>query len=509
MSSTLTRRDFIKLAAGASLAPLLGNLPVALGSTMHQENQLPNIIIILFDALAAGNLSIYGYPRNTCTNLERLAKRSIVYHRHHSAGNFTAPSTASLFTGTYPWGHRVFTLNGIIHPDIRPFNLFDLLPKQYNQIVWGHNMYADMLLHQFQHRFYRHLGPESGSLVGRPFYNRFFPNDAIYGAKIFDQFLFDPKEKPGSLYLSLPVDIHRQFKKASTLNQMFDAYPEGLPFIDGAETFFTIDALMKITAEMLTTLPAPFFAYLHYLPPHAPYRPSREYLNLFNDGWAPRTKKYHRLSTRRSPEDINKLRQKYDEYIANLDAEFGSLLDALEKSGLLDSSYLIVMSDHGDFFERGQQGHITPLLFEAVTHIPLLISTPGQRERRDIHALTSNIDLMPTLLKMTGQAIPESCEGRPLPGLGGEELEEREIYSLEAKKNHSYSRLSKATVAMWKGQYKLIQYMGYKGFQGYELYDLERDPGELFNQYESHPAAREMQAMMDKAIQQVDEPYVS
>ena len=78
-------------------------------------------------------------------------------------------------------------------------------------------------------------------------------------------------------------------------------------------------------------------------------------------------------------------RQTYDEFIANLDYEFGRLLDYLEEIGLLGSSYLILTSDHGELFERGHRGHNTPLLFEPLLRVPLVISSPGQEERKDIH----------------------------------------------------------------------------------------------------------------------------
>jgi len=306
---------------------------------------------------------------------------------------------------------------GMVSPAVLPGNLLNQLPEQYFQSALVQNMYADILLYQFREDMDKHLGPETGSLVGGPFYNRLFPNDAIYGAKVYDQFLFDPKEKPGSLFLSLPVDIPRQLRKTMIAEQLSKAYPEGVPFLPGTESYFTIEGVMQNAAEMLAALPAPFFSYLHFMPPHTPYRPSREYLGKFDDGWSPEPKKHHRLATRRTPEHLNKQRQKYDEYILNLDTEFGKLLDGMEKSGMLDNSYLIVTADHGDLFERGEQGHVSPLLFEAITKIPLIISTPGQRERYDIHTLTSNIDLSPTILKIAGQSTPEGYEGRLLPGL--------------------------------------------------------------------------------------------
>ncbi len=62
----------------------------------------PNIIVLVFDAMSADNLSLYGYRRETSPNFERLAQRSNVYHSHYSAGSFTTSGTASLLTGLYP-----------------------------------------------------------------------------------------------------------------------------------------------------------------------------------------------------------------------------------------------------------------------------------------------------------------------------------------------------------------------------------------------------------------------
>jgi arylsulfatase A-like enzyme len=93
------------------VTPLLRALP---GAAQNQD--LPNVIIILFDALCAFNLSAYGYPRQTSPNMERFASRATVYHNHHSAGNYTTPSTASLFTSTYPWTHRALNLNSLTAP---------------------------------------------------------------------------------------------------------------------------------------------------------------------------------------------------------------------------------------------------------------------------------------------------------------------------------------------------------------------------------------------------------
>jgi arylsulfatase A-like enzyme len=244
------------------------------------------------------------------------------------------------------------------------------------------------------------------------------------------------------------------------------------------------------------------------MPPHGAYRPERGYLGMFNDGWAPPPKKRHPLAQRVKTERLNSLRQSYDEFIANLDAEFGRVLDYMEKAGVFENSYVIVTSDHGELFERGTHGHSTPLVFEPVIRVPLIISTPGQRQRQDIRALTSNVDLLPTLLHLAGQPIPPEVEGQVLPGLGGSEVPERSIFVVEAKRNPAYRPLRKSTTALIKGKYKLVHYLGYRGStDSYEFYDLENDPEELNDQYATHPAARELQAELDQALDQADQPY--
>jgi arylsulfatase A-like enzyme len=508
MPSSITRRDFLKLAGAASLIPLLSQAKISLFPNQAGSPGSPNIIIIVFDALSALHLSLYGYARKTSPNMERLAQRSSVYHAHHSAANFTAPSTTSLFTGVYPWLHRVFSLNGLIARPFRAQNLWQYTAGAFYQAAMLQNMYADILLYQLKERLDRHIGPDEFNLVGSTFYNRLFTKDAVYGAKTYDQFLFDPKEKPGSLLLSVPIDLLRQFGKAVVAQRLAKTYPEGLPFLDGAETYFSIEQVMQGAQGLLDSLPQPFLAYLHFMPPHAPYRPERGFLGTFDDGWKPPKTKNHKLSSRRSPEHLDKQRQRYDEYIANLDEEFGRLLDHLESSGLLDNSYLMVTSDHGDLFGWGEQGHVTPLLFEPVIRIPLIISAPGQSQRRDIRSVTSNVDVLPTVLHLSGLEVPAVCEGQVLPGLGGDETTQRAIFAVEAKRNPAYEPLRKASLAMIRGRYKLVRYMGYGKSDGYEFYDLEEDPGEMQDQYGTHPLAQEMQGELDAKLAAVNQPYL-
>ena len=505
---SLSRRDFLKLSSSLALAPLLRLFP----SSSLSGDTPPNVIVVLFDALSASHLSLYGYPRQTSPNLERLAARATVFHNHHSAGNFTTPSTASLFTGAYPWTHRAYNLSSLISPQVLPNNLFRLLAPLYYQAAFAENTFADMLLYQFQEFLDRHEPVDRFSLVGRTFYDKLFKRDAIFSMKSLDQFLFKREEAHGSLVLSILNDLSTQLALQTASARLKDVYPSGLPRLANTDVYFTLAQVMDGVMELLDSLPSPSFTYLHFMPPHAPYMPARPFLGMFADGWTPPSKKKHRLSPGVSEQRLNSLRDTYDEYVANLDAEFGRLLDHLQASGLLDSSYLIFSSDHGELFERGASGHSTPLVFEPLIRIPLLISAPGQSQRQDVHALTSNVDLLPSLLQIAGLPLPDWCEGQLLPGLAGapasDPASSRDIYVVEAKANPAYEPLHKATLVLIRDQYKLVHYLGYKSYSNaYELYDLSSDPEELRNLYPDHPVARELQDELDSQLARVNRRY--
>jgi arylsulfatase A-like enzyme len=198
----------------------------------------------------------------------------------------------------------------------------------------------------------------------------------------------------------------------------------------------------------------------------------------------------------------------YDAYIANVDAEFGRLVETLQSQGALENTYIVVTSDHGESFERGFDGHISPLLFEPLTNIPLLIAAPGQQERQDIFSPTSCVDVLPTLLSLANQAVPAWCEGQLLPGLGGNPDSQRSIFSVEAATNPAFAPLKTVSVAMRKGNYKLTYYSGYQDHDIFELYDLEKDPEELVDLYAANPAvASLLKEELLAGLQTADTPY--
>jgi arylsulfatase A-like enzyme len=94
--------------------------------------------------------------------------------------------------------------------------------------------------------------------------------------------------------------------------------------------------------------------------------------------------------------------------------------------------------------------------------------------------LTSNLDLLPTLMQIAGKEIPSRVEGRILPGFGGTEDPSRSIFPMVAKDNAAFRPIKRGTFTLIKGSYELFLFTGYPGHpDAFELYNLQEDPDEL------------------------------
>jgi len=484
----LSRRDFLKFASVFSGSILSRGLIKKLEKSAGQQNSsFPNILIFVFDTMTARNLSLYDYPRNTTQNLERFAQRATVYHQHYSAGNFTTPGTASLLTGMYPWEHRAIHIKGLIKRDLVDRNIFRLVGSNYYSLAFTQNPFASILLSQFSEDLDNILPLEAFSKFGYSISSH-FPSKQIIIDHAFDDLLFTKgnNSSPASLVLGTTERIllgeylqtHRKEFLAPT-----EDYPRGIPRAANYVFFNTEDVFDGISS-VVKNLPQPSLAYFHLWPPHSPYKPQKGFFDAFNDDWSPVEKPIHPLGDDITYEKMNQDRKLYDENIASIDSEFGKFIDFLDEKGILNQSYVMVTSDHGESFERGILGHNTPTLYDPVIHIPLLISSPGQNTRRDVLVPTSSIDVLPTLLQITNQTIPAWCEGRVLPEFGGEEDMERSIFSVEAKsKNSAYAPFTNVTIAMRKGNYKMIYYLGRTKTDTFELYDMQHDKEEMIDLY--------------------------
>jgi arylsulfatase A-like enzyme len=251
------------------------------------------------------------------------------------------------------------------------------------------------------------------------------------------------------------------------------------------------------------------------MPPHAPYSTRAEFYNTFVvDDYLPVEKRQHFLGYGLGQEMLNRSRQQYDSFILYADAEFGRLIDAMEANGSLANTWVILTSDHGEMFERGIQQHSVPAFYQPLARVPLMILPPGQSARKDFYAPTSALDLLPTLLHLSGEPVPDLLEGDVLPPYAPHIREEnRAVFCMDARGNNPFQPLKRGTIMLVKDNYKLAYYFGYNqlpdGKPYFELYDLAEDPEEVRNLYHEHP--RQASQMADELLQKLEEknkPYV-
>jgi arylsulfatase A-like enzyme len=180
----------------------------------------------------------------------------------------------------------------------------------------------------------------------------------------------------------------------------------------------------------------PFFVLLHVFDPHDPYRPYPPYDTLWVD--AAEIEEHEQrarqvaafipdpvlrsmqMPTREQldaaavdPEAFQRVRRAwYDGSIRAMDAELGKLFEFLRSSGLASSTVVAVTSDHGEeFLEHGRTGHGHSVYGELVD-VPLILWGPGSLPAGRVVAPTvESVDLMPTLLELSGLAPPAGVQG--------------------------------------------------------------------------------------------------
>lgn len=499
-----SRRDFLKLAALSVPAAAMAR-PMSRMIQKTGNSSQPNIIVLVFDTLTARNLSLYDYPRLTSPNFTRFAERSTVFHDYNSAGNFTVPGAASLLTGMYAWTHRALNHSGLVRRDMLDRSIFALLGDEYSTTGFSQNGWASFLLTQFRQDLDAYLSPAAFSLLSHLRGDKFADTNLAYRG--LDDFMFKMERSPSSLVLGA-LDRTILYERANKIPSK--DYPRGIPRTGAYPVYFVLDQVFEGLVGMFREQRSPSFSYIHLFPPHAPYSPLRQFYRMFyNDNYFPPSKPKHKLSNGHDERKVYIGRLSYDEYVASVDFQFGQFIDAMDAAGVLDSTYLIITSDHGELLERGCKGHDTPLLYDPIVHSPLLIHAPGQTTRQDIYAPVNSVDLLPTILHLAGKPIPDWAEGEVLPGFGGTENYERATFSVEAKLNPAFSPLKSATISMRKGPYKMQYFTGYFGGEdSFELFNHAEDLEELNDLYNVEKAiAAEMKDELLETFHAADKEF--
>ena len=205
------------------------------------------------------------------------------------------------------------------------------------------------------------------------------------------------------------------------------------------------------------------------------------------------------------------VRWKFQRYAKNylrcvkgVDESVGRLRDTLEKLGLAENTIVIYSSDQG--FYIGDHGwYDKRWMYEESLKMPFVASWPGVTQSGAVNdQMIQNLDYAPTFLELAGAEIPSDMQGRSLvPLLRGQTPADwrTSVYY------HYYEYPSVHMVPRHNGvrteRYKLIHFYE---FGEYELYDLEKDPDELTNQY-GNPAYADQVLELKEWLEQLRRLY--
>ena len=395
----MSRRMALATVGGAAALVVtefsLGRLTRTARAALAPVRPKSNFLLVTFDALAAEDMSLYGYRLPTTPNLDAFARKGTVFKNFYSACTFTTPSVATMLTGVYPSENKIHQLQGRVHPK----DVATTLP---------HLM--------------RSAGYATGAFVSNPF-AYYFANSL---ENEYDHFPAPVLQKGG---LQRLWDATAPLHQNSGIGSQVDEYHEleilwnSLARIPSNLSMrFRAGASFEHAREVLAELPQGFFLWVHVMTPHHPYLPDpadrgrflpyEEQRRFEEDSelqWRP-----HYSPDQQS--QVDRRRLLYDEFILTADRAFGTFITQLENSGKLQDTTVVVSADHGESFEGGVFRHESPYLTRPVIHIPLIIRTPGQQDGRTVLVTADQTALAPTILELAGQKQPDRMRGQSLAG---------------------------------------------------------------------------------------------
>ena len=345
--------------------PRLAGTQNSFGSSVLAERPT-NVLLLTIDTLRADHLSFHGYERDTSPNLSTLADRSIVFENAISQRTFTAPSLATILTGTYPPTHKTYDN----HSYLRLTNV----------------TIAEML---------RSKGYQTAAATGNPGLGAAFKFDQ--GFDLFEAveirgeesvFGLDPWEAKLLNNLAFPL-------LDSLKDQRFFLW---LHYMDPHGPYIVIDEYKDLYAS-------DSWADRHRgseVPSH-----SQEFVYgpILDDPYYQNAKLDFFIS-------------QYDAEIKYLDDKLGELFAVMDELGLWSNTLLVITADHGEGFGEHRNAyfqHYDP--YEHTAHVPLIFVHPNRPGGRRISRTVGTIDILPTVLDLLGLAPSPIAQGQSLANL--------------------------------------------------------------------------------------------
>jgi arylsulfatase A-like enzyme len=362
----------------------------------------PNVLLIVLDTVAANHLSLHGYDRPTSLTMVELAERGVRFDAARASSSWSLPTHATIFTGR--WLHELSAgwltpLDGK-QPTVAEF----LGDRGYATAGFVANTVycaTDSGLNRGFTEYHDFIFPQLTAFKPAVLVNRVYQ-----GFQSTVEFLEEGLEleqlRPYTEWLWRKVDNDR--KEAAVVNHEF------------------LDWLSHRQEP-----DRPFFAFLNYFDAHYPYQLPTGRMHRF--GYEPHNIR-QRVLLREwfslcrgglSPQEIAFGATAYDDCIADLDEQLGRLIDQLDERGILNRTWVVITSDHGESF--GEHDNIFchgTSLYQTELHVPLIIIPPGGPAARQVVNETVSLrDLAATIVDVLGHSADSPFPGKSLARFWG------------------------------------------------------------------------------------------
>lgn len=431
---------------------------------------LPNIVFIFADDLGYGDVQVLNPDRGKIAtpHIDELAHDGMIFTDAHTSSSVCTPSRYSLMTGRYNWrSTRQAGVTGGFSKSLIPssrMTVASLLKSQgYNTAMMGK----------------WHLGMEMPKGEGM---NHIDWNGTIKGGPYalgFDYYFGISASLDMPPYIYIENDGFRG--ECTTTKAFFRKGPAEASF----EAIDVLDDVQNEAVEFIHRQDAsqPFFAYIALPSPHTPIVPTSDWQGKSELG-------------------------PYGDFVMQTDSVVGQIVAAVEAVGLRENTIIIVSSDNGcskaaNIQGLVKKGHYPSAqyrgsksdLWDGGHRVPFIVRWPAVIEAgTQSDQLICLTDFFATCADLIGAEVPADAGEDSvsfLPAFQGQAIES----SRAGIVHHSF----KGFFAYRMGKWKLLLAKGSAGWTSptelempagspkAQLYDMEADPGETTNLYESHP----------------------
>ena len=423
----------------------------------------PNVVLICVDQWRGDCLSIAGHPVVKTPYLDEFAASGTRFVNAYSANPTCTPARMSLITGLRAESHR-----RVGYSDGTPFDVDLTLPRVFREAGYqtqaiGKMHYSperarlgfdDVLLHDgyLQHSRRRNRDPRS-----------------------YDDYLVWLRRQAGEDAASDYIEngVHCNSVVARPWDKRESLHPTNWVVTEAEQWLYRRDPTR------------PFFLYLSFHRPHAPYDPPEwafeQYLHEYPDHRPPRgdwveTYQEYRddarpdsLVARYDQQTMNRARAGYYGHMTHIDLQFNRLMETFAEFEVLTNTIVMFVSDHGDMMgdhDLWRKGYP----YEGSSRVPMILAGPGLPRNRVDDRIVELRDVMPTLVRSAGIDVPSGVQGHSLL------LDDDAPAPVRAWLHGEHTMFDQSLQWIRLEQWKYV-WMSKTGSE--QLFDLEQDPQEL------------------------------